>query len=201
MKKYKELQIMLLLAIALSLLAGNIEAKDRPSGGPGFGNSWETPANGSHDRGPPPDMSGMPGMSDMIDESTVIISARKRWQDTGIKLRRGETVIISYKRGYWKISPSHKYYTGAGHSKSEVRSRGYVVKGVNEGALCGKIGKDGEAFYIGNTKKIVAEEDGTLYLIANDDIHGKYGSGFKDNSGKLEYVIYRLGRKEGPHRP
>ncbi len=195
MKKCRKLQLLLLLVFALSLLPGSIEAKDRPPGGPGFGGSLDSHDNGPHDRGPPP------AMSEMIDESTLTVSARKIWQDTGIKLKRGDIVIISYKRGYWKISPSHKYYTGVGRSNSEVKARGYVVRGVNEGALCGRIGKDGKAFYIGNTKKIVAEEDGTLYLIANDDIQGKYGDGFKDNTGKLEYAVYRLGRNQAPHRP
>ena len=120
----------------------------------------------------------------------IAVEAGKRWQRTGVLLHKGDSVIISYLRGRWSINPAQKACDGNGCPGMIADNDSYVMALVNEGALCGKIGEDGEPFFIGNTREIVAEGGGELYLVVNDDIDHERGAGFADNSGELEIVIY-----------
>ena len=132
-------------------------------------------------------------LSNLDTESGKIIEiyAEKPWQNTGVKLHKGEAVIISYLSGKWSVDPFREDHDANGYPGSTVDKDSYVLRFVNEGALCGKIGKAGKSFFIGNTREIIAEEDGELFLIANDDIQQEYGAGFEDNSGYLDIVIYK----------
>ena len=132
-------------------------------------------------------------LSNLDTESGQIIEvyAEKSWQNTGIKLQKGEAIIISYLSGKWSVDPFREDHDANGYPGSTVDKDSYVLRFVNEGALCGKIGKVGKSFYIGNSREIIAEEDGELFLIANDDIQQEFGAGYEDNSGYLEIVIYK----------
>lgn len=132
-------------------------------------------------------------LSNLDTESGKIIEiyAEKPWQNTGVKLHKGEAVIISYLSGKWSVDPFREDHDANGFPGSTVDKDSYVLRFVNEGALCGKIGKAGKSFFIGNTREIIAEEDGELFLIANDDIQQEYGAGYEDNSGYLDIVIYK----------
>ncbi len=120
------------------------------------------------------------------------VGAKNIWQRTMIKLHKGEAIIIAYMYGKWSVNPDRKPHDAIGDPDTPVESDSYVMKIHNEGALCGKIGKDGKPFFIGNTMKIVAETDGELFLIANDDIKSEKGAGYSDNSGAIGIVIYEI---------
>ncbi len=124
------------------------------------------------------------------------VEAKNIWQRTMIKLHKGDAVIIAYMYGKWSVNPNREAHDAIGYPNSPVENDSYVMKIHNEGALCGKIGKDGKPFYIGNTMKVVAENDGELFLIANDDVKSAEGAGYSDNSGALGIVIYELGQDE-----
>ncbi len=118
------------------------------------------------------------------------IQAAIPWQQTGITLHKGQTVIISFLSGSWCVNPAQDEYDANGCPDTPVDSDAYILRLVNEGALCGRIGKTGTPFFIGNTREIIAEDDGELFLTANDDISRSYGAGFSDNKGILNIVIY-----------
>ncbi len=116
---------------------------------------------------------------------TLRVDARTIWNDTGIAVREDEITIVEYVQGRWNINPHEpSSYADGIHITAKP---GYALPGCNEGCLVGKVG-DGKAFYIG-MKGTIQGGSGTLYLIANDDIEGKYGVGYRDNSGYIEVRI------------
>ena len=122
----------------------------------------------------------------------IKVQAGKQWQRTGIVLHKGDSVIISYLRGKWSANLEQGMYDANGCPGAVADNESYVMRMVNEGALCGKMGKDGAPFFIGNTQEIVVEEKGELFLIINDDITQKLGVGYADNRGHLDIVIYAV---------
>jgi hypothetical protein len=123
------------------------------------------------------------------EKGGITVRARKKWQDTGIQCSRGDVITIRYKSGLWNVNPHHSGLYDAEGSSYIAHQHGYIVVGAAEGALCGRIGSSGQAFYIGNTGRIVADRNGTLQLIANDDYVGRYGAGFSDNKGAIKVDI------------
>ena len=124
------------------------------------------------------------------------IYADKPWQRTSIRLNKGQSVIISYLSGKWNVNPHNDKHDANGFPNSPVDSNSYILRFVNEGALCGKIGEKGKPFFIGNTREIIAEKEGELFLVSNDDIKQKAENGYADNSGFLKVVIYELPVKQ-----
>ncbi len=120
------------------------------------------------------------------------IQANTPWQKTGIKLHKGQSVIVSYLQGNWRVNPMQNEYDANGCPGTSVDNDAYILRLVNEGALCGRIGQDGEPFFIGNTREIIAIADGELFLCANDDINQSLGKGFNDNEGALDIVVYSI---------
>lgn len=116
---------------------------------------------------------------------TLHVDARTIWSDTGIAVREEEVTVVEYVQGRWNINPQGPSSDAAGIYITA--KPGYALPGFNEGCLAGKVG-DGEAFYIG-MKGTIQGSSGTLYLIANDDITGRYGAGYSDNSGYIEVRI------------
>jgi hypothetical protein len=53
---------------------------------------------------------------------------------------------------------------------------------VAGGALIGRIGEEGEPFYIGRRTSATAQSSGLLYVRINDDVLG-------DNAGRLQLEI------------
>lgn len=66
---------------------------------------------------------------------------------------------------------------------------GCTLPGINDGALCGRIGTDGEVFLIGDAKEIPISSSGHLFLCINDDLNQEYGPGFRDNEGSINVSI------------
>lgn len=117
----------------------------------------------------------------------VTVRADLLWQDTNVTVADDEIVTVRYLCGKWKVNPQHEEpYDAAGrvHTFTPV---GYVLAGVQDGCLVGKI-DDGSPFYIGK-KQEVPQGQGKLYLIANDDIKRYYGVGHADNEGEISVMI------------
>lgn len=116
----------------------------------------------------------------------VTVDARIYWYDTGVDIDSDELLTVTYKGGLWNINPSQPSCDGDGIRI--IAKPGYALPGRNEGCLVGKIG-NGDPEYIGNHSTFLGLRKGRLYLAANDDIHQRYGAGYKDNSGNIQVEI------------
>lgn len=112
---------------------------------------------------------------------TVNVSSTTRWEDTGIRIEKNSKITITAS-GRWKSDPSIDATDPNGHS-SPLISDNAPMKGVNHGALVGRIG-DSPAFLIGDETTFTSMYSGTLQLMINDEYHFLY-----DNSGALEVRV------------
>ncbi len=124
--------------------------------------------------------------SDQVTSKTV--TAKDKWQSTGITAQASDKVKIEYKSGTWSIIPNENV-TAAG--SSITAGSGYVLPGVKEGSLIGKIGNN-SPFHIGTGATAPTSQTGILQLITNDDIDQSHGDGFADNSGSINVDITHL---------
>ncbi len=123
-------------------------------------------------------------------ESSVnfTVQANIKWQDTGVNINPDDVVNVIYTGGKWTANPDTGFVDANGNS-ALIAKEGYTLPGANEGALCGKIGENGNIFLIGNAKKIPGGLSGNLFLCINDDLDGRYGRGFSDNEGSITVSI------------
>lgn len=116
--------------------------------------------------------------------TTIDIHAIEIWNDSGIEIEEDEEVTISYLSGRWKVS-----YEESDANGTSIRAKeGYLLPGKKEGCVVGKIGEDGEIFYVG-AHQVITLEKGRLYLASNDDVCRRYGAGYTDNTGTLTMKI------------
>lgn len=105
----------------------------------------------------------------------VIIKANEEWQNTGVEIRQGQDVKITYISGMWEIMPDSMGYPfieyGAGGAFLDV---GWI-------ASIGRI-ENQIPFSVGESYEFTANNSGTLFLRANDSDMG-------DNSGSIIYKI------------
>ncbi|MBL4594796.1 MAG: hypothetical protein JKX68_13425 [Flavobacteriales bacterium] len=128
-------------------------------------------------------------LNELLNSSVAYtVQANIKWQDTGITINRGDHVTIIYTEGEWTANPATGFVDANGNSNLKAKS-GYTLPGANEGALCGKIGAEGDVFLIGNAKEIPEGSLGNLFLCINDDLNGEYGPGFADNEGAVTVSI------------
>jgi hypothetical protein len=119
-----------------------------------------------------------------VTQHDVEVYADKNWQDTGIKLRQGETITIQYVSGEW--SPFSGYYTdGQGCTDPNVCTQDLavlqsfpdnMVSGIHA-TLIARINQ-GPIIVVGNEITFEAENTGSLLLRMND-------KSSSDNSGSL----------------
>lgn len=121
----------------------------------------------------------------ILSDSVMEVFAAKKWQKTGIRISKDEKVVVSRQSGTWSINPNERYCDANGISV--IGKEGYTLKGAREGALIGKVGS--AIFCIGNNGETPQGAEGELELCANDDMDGKYGKGFADNTGS---IVFRL---------
>ncbi|MEW6750261.1 MAG: hypothetical protein AB1505_04705 [Candidatus Latescibacterota bacterium] len=91
-----------------------------------------------------------------------------QWQDTLIRLRRGERVVVDVE-GTW--SPDMRdqvVWCGADGVYRLAAEEGYLLPGANVGALIGRVGS-GQPFAIGSRHDFVAAAEGALLLAMNED--------------------------------
>ena len=120
----------------------------------------------------------------------VQIRAADDWQDSGVRVRRGQRFHL-LATGTWSIgtfcSKTDASGSGVGIFCNVPNPWKVTAKGSS---LIGRIGEDGVAFPVGNELELVAKRDGNLYLIAYDLIRF-------DNSGAVTVRITEL----DPQRP
>ncbi len=116
------------------------------------------------------------------------VQANIKWQDSGVALNQGDTATVLYTGGKWTANPATGFVDANGNPGLTAKP-GYTLPGTNEGALCGRIGTDGEVFLIGDAKEIPISSSGNLFLCINDDLNQEYGPGFTDNEGSINVSI------------
>jgi hypothetical protein len=117
-----------------------------------------------------------PGMR----ERTVSVDARARWTDTGVDVRQGQDVYFS-SEGQVRWGPNRR--DGAAGERNSPYNQGRPMPDRNAAALIGRIGENGDPFFIGDTTgPIRMRGSGRLYLGLNDDY-------LQDNSGSLRTTM------------
>ncbi len=104
--------------------------------------------------------------------------AYRQWQSTGFYLNQGDRFTIQ-ARGEWLYSPLVGKHGPAGGLPAPAF---YPLPQVDGGALIGRIGENGQPFYVGRWTSGLADAPGLLYLRINDDLLG-------DNAGQLAIEI------------
>jgi hypothetical protein len=117
----------------------------------------------------------------------VRVPADSEWVDTGIMVYAGQEVKIKVN-GQAITGPLNEYPDaksgpeGQSYLCSDLGYPAYAcaLEGGPYGALIGRIGADGEPFYIGDASSIIPSADGVLYLIVNDNtmLYDDNNSGF-----------------------
>lgn len=112
----------------------------------------------------------------------LTVYAYKQWQSTGLDLRVGDQVIVQ-ARGEWLYSPYVGLHGPDGGGRP-VTVPTYPLARADGGALLGRVGQAGPAFYVGSFLRFRADRAGRLYLRINDDLLG-------DNQGALTVTVSR----------
>jgi hypothetical protein len=97
------------------------------------------------------------------------IYAYRNWQSVGVRANTGDRIEIQ-AQGRWLYTPG-EYHGPEGHARYPAPSF-YPLPGVAGGALIGRIGEEGQPFFVGKSMTWFAERDGLLYLRIDDDILG-----------------------------
>ena len=112
---------------------------------------------------------------------TVKVDADKPWQDTGIKLQKGVTYLITAE-GKWSGGLETKGLVSPDGESKNFKS--YIFQGFPAYSLIGKV--NNSTFTIGSKTKLIISEEGKFEMQMND---GKHTS---NNKGTLTVTIKRL---------
>jgi hypothetical protein len=113
-------------------------------------------------------------------ERSVIIDARTQWVDTGVVVRAGQEVMF-VATGQVRWGPNRR--DGAAGERNSPFNAGRPMPDRNAAALIGRIGENGDPFFIGDDRQpIRVRGAGRLSLGINDDY-------LQDNSGSLRVVV------------
>ena len=112
---------------------------------------------------------------------SVQIFAAKDWQDSGVRVRRGERYHLS-ATGTWSVGPFCGETDASGSGVAFFCNLDPWNIGAKGSSLLGRIGEDGVAFLVGNELDLVAKREGILYLT-------QYGLMRWDNSGAVTVRI------------
>ena len=108
------------------------------------------------------------------------VYAYRSWQSTGIQLHKGDQYYI-HAEGTWLYSPYAGPNGPEGHRRYLAPSF-YPLPNVRGGALIGRVGEEGQPFYVGRGSSGLADRNGLLYLRIDDDLLG-------DNVGSLTLEV------------
>lgn len=108
------------------------------------------------------------------------------WQNSGIRVKKGQRVHIDYMVGRWTFSRESRPCTTEGDPRM-IAKPGYTYPGGYEGELIGRIGNS--MFRVGTQWNGVAACDGDLEFCINDDLEGRYGAGLSDNLGVVAMEV------------
>lgn len=115
-----------------------------------------------------------------LRERTVTVDARTQWTDTGIDVRGGQEMLLA-ATGQVRWGPNRR--DGAGGERNSPFNKGRPMPDRNAAALIGRIGPNGDPFFIGDDQQpIRVRGSGRLFLGINDDF-------LADNSGTLRVVV------------
>ena len=126
--------------------------------------------------------------STAANEKVVTVSSRQAWTDTGIRVRRGETLVFD-ATGEIVFDTSGAKATPGRNSNGTFDSK-MPVPTAPTATLIGRIAPAGAtarmntagAFAVGDQKSVVMPGDGVLFLGIND-------TGFADNRGEWQVRI------------
>ena len=119
------------------------------------------------------------GLIHQDELSRIRIYAYRDWQSTGVRVHTGDLVSIR-ARGTWSYTPD-EYHGPEGHRRYSAPGF-YPVPGIPGGALIGRIGTDGDLFYVGRGIRRRVVSSGQIYLRIDDDI-------LSDNEGVVEIQV------------
>jgi hypothetical protein len=113
-------------------------------------------------------------------ERSVTVDARSQWTDAGVDVRSGQELLFA-ATGEVRWGPNRR--DGAGGERNSPFNQTRPMPDRNAAALIGKIGENGDPFFIGDDRApIRVRGSGRLFLGINDDFLG-------DNGGTLRVVI------------
>ena len=113
-------------------------------------------------------------------ERPLAVDSRTHWTDAGIDVRGGQSLIFE-STGEVRWGPNRR--DGADGERNSPYNAGRPMPDRNAAALIGKIGPNGDPFFIGGDRQpIRVRGSGRLFLGINDDY-------LNDNSGSLRVVI------------
>jgi hypothetical protein len=110
---------------------------------------------------------------------SIRIFAYRDWQSTGLRVHQDDVLTIEAE-GSWLYTPEE--YHGPGGHRRFGSPDFYPLPGVPGGALIGRIGEEGEPFYVGERARRQVQRDGLLYLRIDDDI-------LSDNEGYVTVQV------------
>lgn len=121
--------------------------------------------------------------------SMMLVDARAGWASTGMQAAPGVRLRLDAGGSRWTVSPDDRDLTAAGTTRFAA-PEGYALAGGAPGALVGRVGDT--VFPVGMGADVPAGVEGELFLAANDDVSGRYGAGYADNSGTMEVQIQAM---------
>ena len=127
----------------------------------------------------------------------VVVRANQAWQLTDVILKKDHIITWKVKEDdYWSFNTT---MFPDGHNADGIpvpALESYTLPGENIGMLLGKTGQDRiiSMGLSGSSDVLYGEEGCYLYLSMNDDLIGKFGEGFKDNTDTIMVTITQTPR-------
>ncbi len=90
------------------------------------------------------------------------------WQDTLIRIEKGQRIVIDAEDVWSPDMRDQIAWCGADGLYNRTAGDGYLMPGVNVGALIARIG-DGAAIAVGSRHDFIADRDGVLYFAMNEN--------------------------------
>lgn len=138
-------------------------------------------SGGGRDRDNNDGGSGLNGRPSGLREREVQVQGAQAWTRTNVELKDGQEVWFDSK-GQVQWGPGRK--DGPGGEGGSPRNPGRPIPARAGAALIGKIGENGDPFFIGSERgPIQVRGRGTLFLGVNDDF-------LQDNSGAFRVTVY-----------
>ena len=122
---------------------------------------------------------------------TVIRTVRPspEWQDTLIRLRRGQRVVIDTEEVWSPDMRNQIVWCGADGVYNLPAEEGYLLPGANVGMLIARVGDDGPPFAVGSRHDFISDGDGLLHLAMNENPE------HNNQAGKLSSQIILFGEE------
>jgi len=108
------------------------------------------------------------------------VYAYRGWQSTSVQLHKGDQYTLRAE-GIWMYSPYAGPNGPEGHRRYLAPSF-YPLPNVGGGSLIGRVGEEGQPFYVGRGRSGLADRNGLLYLRIDDDLLG-------DNVGSVTFEV------------